>query len=348
MNQKTKEFKNLLEYYKFTKKDEGEYPVISGILESLTPERIKREIEEIKRVKLPPELQKWVEEYEKAGERNRFFWKFIYKLNEIINPFSFTKKSVINVKILLVMLIVLIDDVAEKPQDTELLKDLLKIPLDNRNLRKTNLTIREKDYLSFSIRLWQFIQKKIQKYDNYKKFQEIFYYDVKQVLNAIEYSHLVNRNLFLINRTEYWTYAPYTMQGMINYMLDIMYASNVDIKEMGLTREIFLRAQKLARIANCLATWQREIAESDLDNGVLIYAMESKIISVQDLKKPEELIIKKIRNSNIEKIFLQEWEGYYEELRVLCAKTEIINSRKFLSQLKKLFFMYLVIGNLGR
>jgi len=45
---------------------------IKEILKQLTPEKVKSENKKILKIKLPPEIEKWVKEYEKVGKRNNY------------------------------------------------------------------------------------------------------------------------------------------------------------------------------------------------------------------------------------------------------------------------------------
>jgi len=306
---------------------------IEEILKQLTPERKKKEIEAIRNIELPHELQKWVKEYEKIGERDKFFWKFIYKLNGVIDPFGISDESIKNIKTLFIVFIVLVDDIAEKPKNKKLLGNLLSIPYRNNAYKVIDLTRKEKNYLEFSVNLWKYIQKEIKRCNQYKKFEEIFYFDVEQVFNAIKYSYLINKNSFLINEKEHWIYSPYTLQGMINCVIDLMHISDFNKGEIGKIREIFLSAQKMARIANCLATWEKEIYENDLTNSLFVYAIERQILQIGDLKKGKKDIIKEINRSGIKNELFQEWENSYSQVNLLCKK---VNRRKKIRQVNKI------------
>lgn len=321
---------------------------VEQILKQLTPERVKKEVEAIQKTELPPELQKWVKEYEKVGERNEFFWKFIYRLNQIIQPFKIPKKyrgSNIEIRFLIGMFIILLDDLADRVQSGELLSNLSKIPFDQDYKRLSRLNKKERKYLKFTEKLWNYIKKTIKKYPRYKEFKNIFNYDIKQAVNAMNYACLVNRNPYLINKTEFWLYSPHTLQGMIDCSLDLMCLPKFNIKELSKVREVFWRAQKMARIVNCLSTWKRELNEKDLTSGVLAQAISSGLLNIENLNKNKINIINKISRSNIERKLLEEWHQCHNEIRYISEKTKSINSVNFLSQLKDLSLMYLITEN---
>jgi hypothetical protein len=315
------------------------------MLKYLTPKKIEKEVIAIQAIKLPQEIEKWAKEYKNFGARNDFFLKFIYKLNQIIDPFSISNKSILEIKTLIILFIILVDDVAEKNINKNLLKQLIKIT--EGNIVNTNLTLKEKEYLNFATKLWKYIQKNIARFTFYENFKEIFYYDMKQVINAIEYSNLINKNLYLINKEEHWAYAPHTLQGLVNCTIDLMNLNNFDIKNLGRLRKIFLNAQKMARIANCLGTWEKEINENDFTNTVFTYAVESNLINIGELSNKKNIIYK-IKNSKIKKELLKEWRRAYNEINYLCKKNSPIDCSKFLQQVEKLSVLYLINGELSK
>lgn len=346
MKPKLKKDNSLFFYYGFTEKDKKKYPVISRILKELTPERIEKEIKIVQKVKLPPELQKWVKEYEKVGERDEFIWKLFLRAKQGIDYIS-TKKvyknSLQEVKFLITIFVILLDDIADQKQNERLLNELSKIPFTENDIKFNKLNQEEKKYLNFTIKVWHRIDLLIQKYPEYKEFKGIFKYDIKQIVNAIEYDYLVSRNYYLINKTEYWLYSSHAMQFLTATIVDLMCLHMFDINELGMVREITWQVQKMARIGNWIGTWEKEIKEKDFTSGVFAYAINLKILTIQELIDTNDLqIIKKIKKVKIENKLLKEWENCYKKVFNLKGKIKIIDIQKLLNSLQKLFILEII------
>jgi len=343
-------FKSLFEYYGFIERERKKYPVISRILKQLTPEKIKREIESVQKVKLPPELQKWVKEYEKVGDRSEFIWKWLYKMNEISSFFKVPKKyffPLVKVKTLFNMFIILVDDVSERDQE-DLLDNLLKVPFYRSCIKNQNLSSDEKLYLNFTIKVWKEIMNIIKNFPEYNKHQKMFYFDVYQVLNEVRYAYLIYKNPFLINELEYWIYFPQGMQIIVDFDLDLMCFEKIELENLGNLRRIVLILQKMARVGNWLSTWSREIKHGDFTGGVFAYALGRGVIKTRDLldsrssMEKQKKIIKKIKISKAEKYLLCEWEKDYKFLKKIGKDLEQINLNKKLKKFSYLLYMHLI------
>lgn len=320
--------------------------IINKILKKLTPETIKVEMEIIKKKRLSPAIKKWVKRYEKLGERDRFIWMWLSRMLSIIQLPIISKKyrkSLLEIKLLIVMFLVQLDDVADKNQKQNLLKELLKIPLEQNYIHACHLNSRDKKYLLFTQKLWNYIIRKIKKYPRYKEFKEIFYYDVNQMLNAMRYSYILNTYPYLINKTESWLFISHNMGFFIYFDLDLMCAPNFNFKILGPMREIVWRIQKMARIGNWVSTWEREIGEKDFTSGVFAYAIDSGVIFVDELKeKKESEVIKKIKKAKIEDRLLKEWEQYYYEIKELSKKIKGFGASEILPRFEKLLVGHLI------
>jgi hypothetical protein len=318
--------------------------VIEKILKQLTPERIKKEVEIIQAIELPPEIKNWVKEYEKVGDRPEFLWKWMYLGVQIVTaPFVPKKyeRSLWEVKTLIIMFITLIDDIADKTQNKKLLNELLKIPFEKELIDKDILDYNEKKYVEIAINLWKYIEAKLSDYTNYSRFKIIFEYDFCQVLNEMRYSQLVNDNNYLINKIEYWEILPYNMQGIVSYTVDLMCWKNINFEQIGKIRETAWLLQRMAKIANWVSTWERELEESDLTNGVICEVIDKNLINYKDLKRYPE-ISKKINKIFIEKILLDEWEKAYLTISGFKKELKNIDIKRILSDAEKFLFIHLI------
>ena len=323
--------------------------VIEKILKELTPERAKKEIEAIQKVKLPQKIQKLVREYEKVGERSEFLWKWLFCGDKIvIQSFNFSKKYyqlAIESTFLFNMFITLLDDISEKKGNSNLLSELLKIPLEQEHITSKPLDEKEKKYLLFTIKIWTQLEETIKKYPYYKRFKEIFRYDILQLLNTVRYFFLIYNEPYSINQSEYWAYSSHNMQVIITFDLYLMQSFDPSLKKnLGMYRETILHLQEMARIGNCLGTWEREVKEKDFtSSGVFAYMLDSGILNIENLKNKNRLsLIKKIKKTEFERKLFERWEKKYQIINKTGEKLKKINMPRLLSAIEKITFYHLM------
>lgn len=327
---------------KFVEKD---LPIVNKILKQLTPERVKEELEEVQKTELPPELQRWVREYNKVGSRENFTFSWLYRIIQIVTlPITAKKyrRSLWETKFLMATFIILLDDVADKTQQERLLNELLKIPFRHANIQVDELNQEEKKYLTTATRLWNYIGREVKKYPRYEELEGIFNFDVAQLLNTMRYAYLVNKNPFFTNKTEYWLYSSHSEESMICFTLDLMCSPNLDMQKFSIVRELGWEAQKMTRIGDCLSTWVREMKERDITSGVFAYALSSGVVTFDDLTKREPSeVIKKIEDSRVEQLLFEEWERAYRKFNKLARKHRELNVKEVLLIPQKLIIAHL-------
>ncbi len=326
--------------------------IIEKILKQLTPERVKKEVEAVQKLKLPPELQKWVKEYEKVGERKEFIWKWTYFMWQYLTLPTVTKKyrkSLCITKTSSIILNVLIDDVGDKLKNKNLLEEVWRICFEEKRYKRekevsfgfSKFSKKEKLYLNLIRKIWNSLNNSIKKYPRYREFKELFFYDYKQFFNSVRYGYLINKNLSFINLDEYQVYFPHNMQAMVGLDLDLMCSPNFKVEKVGCLRKVFILAQQMGRIGNAITTWKREIDEQDFTSDVFAFAIEKKVILLKDLsKEKKDKIITKIQSSSIRTCFLKEWENRYNKIKIIKISKKI--KKKLLSGLEKLIFMHLI------
>ncbi len=323
---------------------------IDKIIKEITPEKIKEELSKVNNVKLPPTIISWVEKYEQTGDRNPFIWKWLWNIFQTMKmPLLCLKKydkKALEVKVLLTMFIVIIDDVSEKQKSQRLLTELLKIPFERKYIEKNNLDKKELNSLKIAISLWEDIEERMKSFPKYEKYKNHFEFDFRQTINAIRYSFLINDNYHLLNLTECWIFSSYNMNIFAYSDIDFMITKEIEEEEIGKIRSIIYKAQRMTRIGNWISTWEREVFENDFANGIFARAIDNGIIKINQLKNikdDEKLkIINKIKQSKIEIEFINNWEEIYNEIKEMGTnkKNRFIIS-EILDRLEKVMISHL-------
>lgn len=285
----------------------------------------------IRALTLPSVITDLTTEYNsKIGHRDDFIWKWLYavfppiRLSSVPSPYN---KTVRCDKVILTLFITLLDDLADVHGDTETFEQARKIPFSGETPNSTAPEVNE-TYLEFTQTVWKTFQRSLTDAPRYDEFEDIFYYDLRQSLNAMDYSWLLNDHPYIANTTGSDTYGPHNMTMFAYADIDIMYSPDFNETELGALRETIWDVQRLARIGNWVTTWEREIPEGDYTAGIVVRALSEGVVSVSELNSPhisDKKLIKRIEEADIEDEFLQEWDELYRSLLQQEYKTESVD-----------------------
>ncbi len=284
---------------------------------------------EINTITLPQSVQEIVDEYESVvGERDAFLWKWIHNLFD-----EFTLSSVAcdaadmvrNQKTLLTIFITTLDDLAEVSGDAETFARARRIPFGG-----VELTGGDKEVLEFLGTLWEDIEAALETAPRYDEFADVFEYDFRQTINAMDYSRVLNDTPWAANRAEAERYDAYNMALFSYASVDLMYSPTFQRRELGTLRSLLCELQQMARIGNWLTTWERELAEGDVSSGIAVCALQRGVITPTEVADPDaetvERLVDRIQSHGIEAEFIREWEIRSRAVRKRTGELESVDA----------------------
>src|SRR2546422_1612291 len=153
-----------------------------------TSTEIKAEIEHVLHKQLSSDLVGWVDGYAQVGKRNLYLWKWCRQGVEVttlscVQPELFDFAC--DTKVMGVVLDVLLDDIADRGGDPELLEQLLAVPFDDSRLRLSKVAAEDRAYAEFTIDLWQEIKRRTKRLPLFSKYTRLWRYDYLQLFNGM-------------------------------------------------------------------------------------------------------------------------------------------------------------------
>jgi len=307
-------------------------------------------LESVYNYTLSDNLNYFIDEYEHLfGKRNRFLWKW---LGVIFKESGVTLSTVdreyldstVDNKILITIITVVLDDIAEYYKDGELLGMILEMWNHGTKLIGG---YKENEKVMFVKKLWDHLMKELSKYPRYEEFKNIFIYDFNQMLNTIRYSYLTNLNPEIINLQEAEIYGCHNMIVYLYNGIDLMASPDFDKGDLPRLRTVFWYAQQMARAGNWLSTWKRELSEKDFSSGVFGYAASKDNLNISDIEKiGRDEVISKIESSDVYEYLIDSWEHNYEKIKKLKNTIKSIDMDAYTNGLENVLKFHLATEGL--
>ena len=284
-------------------------------------------MDELRDYTLPDDLAAIADAYEATmGHRNTFLWEWFHCLNphfRLSTVQSRYERKVQDDKTLLTFYVTLLDDLIDSRNDRVTFQEVAKLPFDESVVNRGS----DADEACFALAedVWEKLDQSLRTAPRFEEFREVFEFDLRQTLNAIRHSYIVNNNPYVTNMTEAYAYGSHNMAMLAFADIDLMHSTEFDRGEFCTLRTVLWAAQAMARIGNWVSTWKRELREGDCTSGVLVDAYERGIVSAEEMCQlrmdpSEEMVAsvtERIEREGVEARLLAQWQEYYDTIE--CA-----------------------------
>jgi hypothetical protein len=294
-----------------------------------TVERRERS-EMVRRIRdqsIPGDVEPLIEQYHGVTEdRDRLLWKWLwhvfpaFRLSTVSDEYAGHARRA---KFYFSMYMTVLDDVSENHRDRATFEAGRRIPFEEGVRARPDADAETIDLLT---RVWAETERHLQEGPRTGRFRELFEFDLRQSLNTMDYNRLLNEGPQMANRSGVDRYDTHNMLLFLYVGVDLAFSPSFDTAELGALRDLTWEAQRLARIGNWLTTWERELREDDYTSRVIVEAMERGLVTRAELQSeavPDEVVVRRIRNSSIEQDLLLDWNETYGRL---CAENHDIES----------------------
>jgi hypothetical protein len=224
----------------------------------------------------------------------------------------------------------LLDDLSEKHDDLDTFWEIAKavLPRSEPDWDRDDLN---QEYLDVGEKVWNTIQRKLEKAPRYEEFEEQFHFDMRQAVNAMDYSRVALRNPGLSNLTEAWHHSPHNMMMYGFVDVDLMFSPEFDRADMRPLREVVDELQHMWRIGNWVITWERELEERDYTAGIVVAARETGILDQETIGKLDareisaKEVADRINETEIEESFIADWERRRQRSRLRADEIDSLD-----------------------
>lgn len=304
----------------------------------VTPDSPESYVRTIKAVELPQKVTEHADAYDrKVGERERFLWKWIHNLFDEFTLSCVDAEhldAVKRQKTLLTMFITTLDDLAEQQGNDATFERARYIPFHG----APDDDAGDQATLSFLADVWEAIEDEYEAAPRHDEFADLFDYDLRQSINAMDYSQVLNDNQAMANLTEAERYDAHNMTMFPYACIDLMHSSTFDRAELGTLRSILSDLQQMARIGNWVTTWNREVHEADCSSGILVRALQRGVIEPGELNDADEetaeRIVDRVRSYGIESEFIREWEIRNRSVRKRTTELDTVDGNAIVDGLE--------------